>query len=114
MLCSDLTFWEMVATFPFPLGALSSVGRASALQAECRRFDPCSAHQIFLNPPVKLIDTPPAKIMRVGRAARPLGKMQFDRGCSSGSGELLKGCEQGSSKPIPRLLTHGLEISRLN
>ena len=27
--------------------ALSSVGRASALQAECRRFDPVSAHQIF-------------------------------------------------------------------
>ncbi len=25
--------------------ALSSVGRASALQAECRRFDPVSAHQ---------------------------------------------------------------------
>ncbi len=29
------------------LRALSSVGRASALQAECRRFDPVSAHQIF-------------------------------------------------------------------
>ena len=27
--------------------ALSSVGRASALQAECRRFDPVSAHHIF-------------------------------------------------------------------
>ena len=27
--------------------ALSSVGRASALQAECRRFDPVSAHQIL-------------------------------------------------------------------
>ena len=27
--------------------ALSSVGRASALQAECRRFDPVSAHQAF-------------------------------------------------------------------
>ena len=26
--------------------ALSSVGRASALQAECRRFDPVSAHHI--------------------------------------------------------------------
>ena len=30
-----------------PLRALSSVGRASALQAECRRFDPVSAHHIF-------------------------------------------------------------------
>ena len=30
----------------FLLGALSSVGRASALQAECRRFDPVSAHHI--------------------------------------------------------------------
>ena len=29
------------------LRALSSVGRASALQAECRRFDPVSAHQAF-------------------------------------------------------------------
>ena len=27
-------------------GALSSDGRASALHAECRRFDPVSAHQI--------------------------------------------------------------------
>ena len=27
------------------LRALSSVGRASALQAECRRFDPVSAHK---------------------------------------------------------------------
>ena len=29
------------------LRALSSVGRASALQAECRRFDPVSAHHNF-------------------------------------------------------------------
>ncbi len=29
------------------LRALSSVGRASALQAECRRFDPVSAHHKF-------------------------------------------------------------------
>ena len=30
--------------YPSSKRALSSVGRASALQAECRRFDPCSAH----------------------------------------------------------------------
>ena len=30
-----------------PLRALSSVGRASALQAECRRFDPVSAHHLL-------------------------------------------------------------------
>ena len=30
------------------LRALSSVGRASALQAECRRFDPVSAHHILV------------------------------------------------------------------
>ena len=27
---------------------LSSAGRASPLQGECRRFDPVSTHQIFL------------------------------------------------------------------
>jgi hypothetical protein len=30
---------------PVTIRALSSAGRASALQAECRRFDPVSAHQ---------------------------------------------------------------------
>ena len=29
----------------FPRGALSSAGRASPLQGECRRFDPVSTHQ---------------------------------------------------------------------
>ncbi len=39
---------KTTALFLF-LRALSSVGRASALQAECRRFDPVSAHHIFEN-----------------------------------------------------------------
>jgi hypothetical protein len=30
-------------------GAISSAGRASALQAEGHRFEPCIAHQIFCN-----------------------------------------------------------------
>ena len=37
---------KTTALFLF-LRALSSVGRASALQAECRRFDPVSAHHIL-------------------------------------------------------------------
>ena len=37
----------------FLIRALSSVGRASALQAECRRFDPVSAHHNFSNLKIK-------------------------------------------------------------
>ena len=37
----------------FSIRALSSVGRASALQAECRRFDPVSAHHNFSNLKIK-------------------------------------------------------------
>ena len=33
--------------FPTSWGAGSSVGRASALQAEGHRFEPCSAHHVF-------------------------------------------------------------------
>ncbi len=33
---------------PVTIRALSSAGRASALQAECRRFDPVSAHHFFI------------------------------------------------------------------
>ena len=32
---------------PVTIRALSSAGRASALQAECQRFDPVSAHHFF-------------------------------------------------------------------
>ena len=33
---------------PVTIRALSSAGRASALQAECQRFDPVSAHHVNL------------------------------------------------------------------
>ena len=46
--------------------ALSSAGRASALQAECQRFDPVSAHHFFAHlpqycngPVVQLVRMPP-------------------------------------------------------
>ena len=40
--------------------ALSSAGRASALQAECQRFDPVSAHHFFIcGPVVQLVRMPP-------------------------------------------------------
>ncbi len=40
--------------------ALSSAGRASALQAECQRFDPVSAHHFFVyGPVVQLVRMPP-------------------------------------------------------
>ena len=40
--------------------ALSSAGRASALQAECQRFDPVSAHHFFMSGPVvQLVRMPP-------------------------------------------------------
>ena len=37
--------------------ALSSVGRASALQAGGHRFEPCSAHHIYFGPVVQLVRT---------------------------------------------------------
>ena len=37
--------------------ALSSAGRASALQAGGHRFEPCSAHHLFFGPVVQLVRT---------------------------------------------------------
>jgi hypothetical protein len=34
-------------TWSTKYGAVSSVGRVSALHAECRRFEPVTAHQLF-------------------------------------------------------------------
>ena len=36
------------ALSPYLIRACSSVGRAPALQAGCRKFDPCQVHQFFL------------------------------------------------------------------
>ena len=46
---------------PVTIRALSSAGRASALQAECQRFDPVSAHHFSIKygPVVQLVRMPP-------------------------------------------------------
>ena len=46
---------------PVTIWALSSAGRASALQAECQRFDPVSAHHFSIKygPVVQLVRMPP-------------------------------------------------------
>ena len=81
---------------------LSSAGRASALQAEGHRFEPCSSHQIGLV--VQLVRTLPCHGRGRGFESHP------DRHCGFSSSGRAPPCQGGGSEFEPR---HPLQKGRL-
>ena len=65
---------------PLPLWALSSAGRAPALQAGGHRFEPCSAHHKHRGPVVQLVRMPACHAG--GRRFEPVPDRQFFQGNS--------------------------------